>query len=38
MEEDIFTESQLWKMVRQTRNQNAAHAQKHVTVPLKAVK
>ena len=34
MEEDFFAESQLWKKFRQTRNLNAAHAQKRVTVPL----
>ena len=28
MEEDFFTESQLWKKVSQTRNQNALHAQR----------
>ena len=34
MEEDFFTKSQSWKNVRQIRNQDAAHAQKRVTVPL----
>lgn len=31
MEEDFPTESQLWKKVHQTRNQNTAHVQKRVT-------
>ena len=35
MEEDFFTKSQSWKNIRQNRNQDAAHAQKRVTVPLK---
>ena len=35
MEEDFFTKSQSWKNVRQNRNQDAAHAQKRVTVPLR---
>ena len=34
MEEGFFTKSQSWKNVRQNRNQDAAHAQKRVTVPL----
>ena len=35
--EDFFTKSQSWKKVRQTRNQEAAHAQKRVTVPLRGM-
>ena len=34
MEQDIFSKSQSWKKVRQTRNQDVAHPQKRVTVPL----
>ena len=37
MEEDFFTKSQSWKKVRQTRDQDAAHAQKRVTVPLNTI-
>ena len=31
----FFSKSQSWKKVRQTRNQDAAHAQKCVTVPVR---
>ena len=34
MEEDFYTKSQSGKKVRQARNQDAAHAQKRITVPL----
>ena len=33
----FFTRSQSWKKVRQTRDQDAAHAQKRVTVPLSTI-
>ena len=35
MEEDFFTKRQSYKNVRQNKNQDAAHEQKRVTVPLK---
>ena len=35
MEDDFFTKSQSYKSVRQNKNQDAAHAQKRITVPLK---
>ena len=34
MVEDFFTKVNFWFLVRQTRNQNAAHAQNRVRVPL----
>ena len=37
-EEDFFTKGQSLKKVPQTRNQDAAHAQKRVTVPFNAFK
>ena len=34
MERDVLPRPKTWKTVRQTRNQDAAHAHKRVTVPL----
>ena len=34
MERDFLPRPKTWKTVRQTRNQDAAHAHKRVTVPL----
>ena len=34
MEEDFYTKSQSGKKVLQARNQDAAHAQKRITVPF----
>ena len=35
MERDFLPRAKTWKTVRQTRNQDAAHAHKRVTAPLK---